>query len=320
MTTQQQTTARRSANGTGNGKPQQAIVRATAPAGNAQQLRAFLEGQQGRLAEFAKGFMQPEAMIGLALIAMNKSPILAKCTMASILRALMEAAQVRIKPGGTNGRGYLVPRNVAVKGEDGSKRYEYQCFFDPGWRGLVDIARRSGELVMLDAQAVYAEDEFDYWHDPLPQLRHRPYRGGDRGELIAAYAVAKLKDGSIQIEVLERTDIEKIKKSSESAKKGFGPWSDWEGEMARKSAVRRLCKYLPVEGDETLERAMTLADSADAGEDLTVGVVEAAPQVTETRAPARELTDGGVDTADLDALEAEADALVEHRMREPGED
>ena len=217
-------------------------------------LRSFLEGDaaQAKLAEVASKFMQPGDLVRLTLLAASRQPDLLKCSQTSILRALMDAATMGIMPGGTMGRGYLVPRKNKINGA-------LEACFDPGYRGLIDIARRSGKVKAMDAKPVYQGDLFEYEEGLDKKLRHVPTLDAkSRGELVAAYAIARFYEGDPQIEVLTRADIDKIRNSSASKS---GPWATWYEEMARKSAVRRICKFLPY--DPILERAIELATAAE---------------------------------------------------------
>ena len=223
--------------------------------GATRTLRSFLEsdGAQAKLAEVATKYMTAGDLVRLTLVAASRQPDLMKCSQTSILRALMDAATLGIMPGGTMGRGYLVPRKNKVNGT-------LEACFDPGYRGLIDVARRSGKVKKFDAKVVYAGDLFEYEEGTNQTLRHVPnLEAGKRGDVVAAYAIAKLEDGEPQIEVLTRADIDKIRNSS--AAKGGGPWLTWFEEMARKSAARRLCKWLPY--DPMLEKAMEASDAAD---------------------------------------------------------
>ena len=219
-------------------------------------LKSFLESPQvkNKLAEVASRFLKPEDLVRLALMAASRQPELLKCSHTSILRALMDAAALGIAPGGVMGRGYLVPRKNRKNGE-------LEACFDPGWRGLCDIARRDKRVLKIDAKVVYEGDAFEYREGTEQTLIHQPVLDQEeRGEIIAAYAIAKV-DGEQQIEVLTRADIEKIRRTSMAQS---GPWKDWPEEMARKSAVRRLCKYLPY--SPTLERATEHSYEPDTGE------------------------------------------------------
>lgn len=207
-----------------------------------------------KLAEAAGSFLKPEDLVRFTLLAASRSPKLLECTPESVLRALMDAAQLRIKPGGIMGRGYLVPRY-------NNKIGAQECCFDPGWRGLVDIARRSGKIKRIEAHVVHENDRFRYVCGISPILEHEPCLEGDPGAIKMAYAIAELTDGSIQVEVVTRADLEKIRDTS-AAKNG--PWVDWPDEMCRKSAVRRLCKYLPY--DDALDQAIEVSTRVDAPE------------------------------------------------------
>jgi recombination protein RecT len=255
-------------------------------------LKAFLEspGAKGRLAEVATKHMRPDDLVRLALMAASRQPDLMACSHTSILRALMDAAALGVAPGGTMGRGYIVPRKNRQNGT-------MEACFDPGWRGLCDIARRSGQVKKIDAKVVYANDQFDYEEGTEQTLKHVPTLDAERGDIIAAYAIAKFADGEMQIEVLTRSDIEKIRNTS--AAKG-GPWSNWYDEMARKSAVRRLCKYLPY--DPVLEKALDHATDVESGVCTTIDTSAIDDKKPRAKALADSLREK---TAILDAAESD---------------
>ena len=109
------------------------------------------------------------------------------------------------------------------------------------------MVRNSGQLSSLTAQVVHENDKFSYNPAGGEAPDHQPDWFGTRGKIIGVYAVAKLKDGSIVVEVMSRDDVEAIRKRSRSA--DAGPWkTDWS-EMARKTAIRRISKYLPKSTD-----------------------------------------------------------------------
>ena len=224
-------------------------------------LKSFLDSSAAktRLAAVAKDFLKPDDLVRLALVAVHRNPQLLECSPESVLSALMDAAELKIKPGGLQGRGYLIPRY-----NKNTKRKE--CTFDPGWRGLIDIMRRSGGVARVEAHPVYEIERpnFVVRFGTYSVIEHTPYLGHeDPGEIIAAYAVAFFKDGSYQGEVLTARDLAKIRAASQSTS---GPWEAWGGEMCRKSAVRRLYKYMP--SSDQLEKAARLAAKADGGDDV----------------------------------------------------
>jgi len=125
-----------------------AIQKAEPASTGANQLKAFFDRVEVRnkLAEVASNHFTADELTRLALLAASRQPDLLKCTQTSVLRALIDAAELGIKPGGVMGRGYLVPRwNNKIKPAG------LECCFDPGWRGLADIARRSGKVRRIEA-------------------------------------------------------------------------------------------------------------------------------------------------------------------------
>ena len=234
----------------------------------ARELKAYFEKDavKNKLAEVAAKYFDPKELTRLALLAASRSPDLLKCTQDSILRSLIDAAELGIKPGGTMGRGYLVPRKNKKQGT-------YECSFDPGWRGLCDIARRSGKVHRIEAHVVFDADEFYVENNPFTTVRHVPFEGNakQRGNIRAAFGVSEFDTGKTQTEVVYKVDLDKIRAVSAAQN---GPWSNWADEMSRKSAVRRLCKYLPY--DPLLERAMRLSDEAD-DNDFQTGAVSVQP-------------------------------------------
>ncbi|NKW39045.1 recombination protein RecT [Rhodococcus hoagii] len=173
--------------------------------------------------------MDPDRMARIALTVLRQTPKLNECKPESFLGALMTAAQVGLEPGPL-GEAYLVP-------------YGREVTFVPGYRGLVKLAWQSGQLESIAAHVVYAGDEFDYSYGLAPTLVHKPALQ-DRGDVIAAYAVATFKHGGNAFEIMSREDIEAIRKRSKAS--GSGPWvTDWN-EMARKTVMKRLSKWLPL--------------------------------------------------------------------------
>jgi recombination protein RecT len=191
-----------------------------------------------------------DRMLKVALTAINKTPKLLECSRESLLLSIMQAAELGLEPGGALGEGYLVP-------------YGNQCQFIPGYRGLISLARRSGQIISIEAHVVYQKDEFECGFGLDPFLKHTPaWEEADQGPLRFVYAVAKLKDGGVQFEVMSRAQIEKIRAASKAGRNG--PWVDHFDEMARKTVVRRLFKYLPVSVE--LATALDLQAGAEAGE------------------------------------------------------
>ena len=205
-----------------------------------------------RLPDHLRG--RESRMVQIAIAAAVKNPAILRCNPETVMTSIMQAAELGLEPGGALGEGYLVP-------------YGATCQFIPGYRGLISLARRSGQIVSIEAHLVYEKDDFDFEHGLDSYLKHKPYMGDeDRGAIRAVYAIAKLKGGGKQYEVMTKGDIEAIRKRSKSSSNG--PWSTDYGEMARKTVIRRLFKYLPVSVE--MARALEIQAGAESGEfDLT---------------------------------------------------
>jgi recombination protein RecT len=123
--------------------------------------------------------------------------------------------------------------------------------------GILKKVRNSGELASVTAQIIHKNDKFRYWVDDHGEhIEHEPELFADRGEIIGVYAIAKTKDESIFIEPMTKQQVEQVR--SVSRAKSSGPWVDWWEEMAKKTAIRRLSKKLPMSTD--LEQTLRADD------------------------------------------------------------
>jgi recombination protein RecT len=218
--------------------------------------------------------MNADRMTRIALTLMRQIPDLAACEPKSFMGALMQVSQLGLEPGGALGHAYLIPFKVNRKrGNDWVKVQEVQVII--GYRGMIDLARRSGQIVSLSARVVREKDRFLYAYGLDETLTHVPYEGDDDpGEITHVYAVAKLQGGGVQFEVMTRKQVESVRDKSqgytgalsnaEKFKKPVdSPWVNNFDEMARKTAVRRLFKYLPVSIE--IQTAVGLDEQAEAG-------------------------------------------------------
>lgn len=211
--------------------------------------------------------MTADRLARIALTEVRKVPKLAQCDQASFLGAIMQCAALGLEPGGALGHCYMIPFENRR-----ANRTEVQ--FIIGYRGMLDLARRSGQIVSLEARTVHAKDQFDVELGLDSKLVHRPdWNAEDRGPVTFVYAVAKLKDGGTQFEVMSRTEIERVRNESQGYKTAVryakpgqeanSPWATHFEEMAKKTVIRRLFKYLPVSIE--IQRAVGLDEQADLG-------------------------------------------------------
>lgn len=219
--------------------------------------------------------MTADRLARIALTEIRKIPKLAQCDQTSFLGAIMQVAALGLEPGGALGHAYLIPfdkRGKLANGQWGVIGTEVQLII--GYRGMIDLARRSGQIVSLSARVVYANDKFSYAYGLDETLEHVPHEGANPGEMTHVYAVAKLVGGGVQFEVMSRAKVEATRdgsqgytaavKSAEKYKKPVdSPWSNHFDEMAKKTVIRQLFKYLPVSIE--IQRAVGLDEQADAG-------------------------------------------------------
>jgi recombination protein RecT len=200
--------------------------------------------------------MTADRLARIALTEVRKVPALGRCDQASFLGAIMQCAQLGLEPGGALGHAYLLPFENRKKGIT-------EVQFIVGYRGMLDLARRSGQILSIEARAVYAADTFHVALGLNPDLTHEPdWEAADRGPLRFVYAVAKLKDGGTQFEVMSRAEIERVRSQSKAGQNG--PWVSHFDEMAKKTVIRRLFKYLPVSIE--LATAVALDEQAESNQ------------------------------------------------------
>lgn len=222
--------------------------RAAAPAEptRKQALTQLLDSNKSAVgASLPTGYSQ-DRFVRLLLTAANTNPGLFECDPRSFLAAGVGAAQLGLEPNDARGLAYLLPFNDRKRGKI------VQLII--GYKGMLDLARRSGMVSSINAFPVYEGDTFTYSLGLEPTLHHVP---GDHDEnpddLTHVYAVAKV-NGDAQFVVMTRRQVDKVKASSQGAKSSYSPWNTHYVEMALKTALRRLCKWLP----QTVEMATAI--------------------------------------------------------------
>ena len=216
----------------------------------------------------------PERFTRIALTAYSRNEKLQECTAESFLGSMMQAAQLGVEPNTPLGQAYLIPyRNKGVM----------EVQFQLGYRGMIDLAYRSGEVQNIQAHEVYENDTFEYELGLNPKLRHVPALK-DRGEVILYYAVFKLTNGGVGFEVMSKEDVEAFAKKK-SKTYGTGPWQSDFDAMAKKTLVKRLLKFAPLKSD--FVRAVTADETIKSGisENMTDLPDETVTIDAETTAP-----------------------------------
>lgn len=197
----------------------------------------------------------PDKFVRTLMTAVAKNPDLANADRRSLFNSCLEAAADGLMPNGKEAA--LVIFNTKEK-RDGKDVWVKKVQYMPMVRGIRKLAFNSGQLKVLDAFCVHANDHFDYEYGFDPNVTHKPPKlGQDRGPIIGVYAVSETKDGERSLEVMDRAAVEKVRSVSRS--KDSGPWVQWWDEMARKTVLRRLAKRLPL--SEELERVINRDDA-----------------------------------------------------------
>ena len=240
-------------------------------------LRNMLERYKPAIASVLPRHITADRMVKVLLSATARKPDLLKCTYASICHALMQASELGLELGGILGEAYLVPYNVKIKEKGHADRWEKHAQMIPGYRGLIKLARQSGDVRTIAAHVTYENDVFSV-NLADEQIRHIPNLRGERDDrnIIAVYAIAKFKTGERLIDFMTRAEVEKVRRRSKSADEG--PWVTDYAEMTRKTVVRRLCKYLPLSRE--LQAALEIDAEAEDGERLSPDIL--APPEEET--------------------------------------
>lgn len=268
-----------------------------------EQIAYLLDQRKGEIAKMLPKHLHADRLLKVAQIAATTTPALLKCDVPSLVAAIGQCAQMGLEPNTVLGHAYLVPFNTKRKDADGNERWVNSVQVIVGYKGLIDLARRSGQIVSIAAHEVCENDDFECVYGLNERLEHRPAMH-DRGEVVAFYAVAHLKDGGHAFEVMSVEQIEEIRDASQGyqqakkyKKEASSPWGAHFVEMGRKTVIRRLAKYLPLSIE--FQTAAALDDLAAGGRDQNLnantidGTFTLVPEADADGAPA-----DGVDAPD----------------------
>ncbi len=221
-----------------------------------------------QIAKALPSMISSERFQRVVLTAFNGNPQLQKCEPTSFLAAMMQSAQLGLEPNTPLGQAYLIP-------------YKNKVQFQIGYKGLLELAQRSGQIKMLYAHTVHENDDFNIEYGLEQKLSHTPLLKGDRGETIGYYAVYHLKEGGYSFIYMTKDDVLNHAKSKS---KTFynGPWQTDFDEMAKKTVLKKLLKYAPISielgnaltSDETVKNDIKEDMSEVVDESINVDFVE----------------------------------------------
>lgn len=213
-------------------------------------MQDYIKRMQGEIAKALPSVLTPERFTRITLSALSTDQKLQECTPQSFLGAMMTAAQLGLEPNTPLGQAYLIPYKNHGRPE---------CQFQLGYKGLIDLCYRGGEVSTVQAHTVYANDEFEYELGLEPKLRHVPAKR-DRGEPTCFYAMFRTRSGGYGFEVMSIDDV-RAHARRYSKSYGSGPWQTNFEEMAKKTVLKRVLKYAPlktefvrgISADETIK-------------------------------------------------------------------
>lgn len=245
-------------------------------------MQAYIKAMEPAIKKALPSVITPERFTRMVLSALSSTPKLAECSPQSFLAAMMTAAQLGVEPNTALGQAYLLPyRNHG----------QMECQFQLGYKGLIDLAYRSGEVSVIQAHTVYENDVFEYELGMDPKLRHVPAKA-DRGEAVAYYAMFKTKDGGYGFEVMSVDDVQRhAQRYSKSYGSDISPWRSNFDEMAKKTVLKRALKYAPLKSDFVRGVAQDETIKAELSDEMY-----AVPDETVFEAEGEEIGSTAVDT------------------------
>lgn len=217
--------------------------------------------------------MTPERLARITLTAISRTPKLTECTPPSIVGAVMNCATLGLEPN-LIGHAYLVPFY-------NNKTGTMECQFQIGYKGQIDLIRRTGDVAKIYAETVYENDLFVYIKGEDKRLVHVPFdmlhlldnfvpdQNGsfmdlmiaeaideiksrnpkDQGKTVRHYAAYRLKDGSFDFTTMTiDQSLQHANKFSKSKYNGklTGPWVDHFDSMCKKTCIKEMAKYMPI--------------------------------------------------------------------------
>lgn len=197
-----------------------------------QTIAQLISALQPEIARALPRGLDADRIARLALTVVRLNETLAQSTPASFAGALMTASALGLEPG-VNGEAYLVPYK---------SRNAIECQLIVGYKGLTKLFYQHPLAQNIDAQVVYEKDDFDFAYGTDPYLRHRPATG-ERGDVIAYYATARLTTGASAFTVLTPDEVKALRRGKVGTSGDIPDPQRW---MEKKTVLKQLLKLLPI--------------------------------------------------------------------------
>lgn len=199
----------------------------------------------------------PQEFMVKVLNAVKKTPDLLKCNPQSLFGSILYFAEIGLPFNTPEGFGYILP--YANKGGTDATPII-------GYKGLVEMAYRNPKVKSIRIQAVYEHDEFTYEYGTNEYIKHKPIMVGNRGNLTAVYAIAKIDGIDPLFVVVHKPELDKIQKLSKAGGSQYSPYNngtDVFNVMQSKVAIKLLFKTLPKMDNEALLKVLELDNKFD---------------------------------------------------------
>jgi recombination protein RecT len=223
------------------------------------QVKDLLLNHREQIAQALPRHIRADHFIRTAITCINKTPKLLECSIPSLMGALITSAQLGLNPDGITGEAYLIPFSNSKKKPNGQWEKVMEVQFIPGYRGLVQLAMRSGIVKSFQAREVYENDKFEYEFGLEPKLIHVPVKVGERGILTYVYAVVHFTNGGSAFEVMNINEVAMIRMKSKAP--NSPAWTEFFPEMAKKTVIRKISKMCPLSPE--FNKAIGLDETAE---------------------------------------------------------
>lgn len=244
---------------------------------NKKQVSKLLNSYQEQIAKALPKFMSPKVFIQAVMTFMMKKPELMECTPHSLISCVLTSCHLGLIFDDFLGEAYLISFN-------NTKKRVKEAQFIPGYRGLVTLARRSGQVKSVKAVLVYKQDFFEWEEGLEDKLVHRPQDEKKDEDMVYGYAIIKYINGGYEFNVMTRAEILAIRDESKNykfaEKKEKTVWATYFPAMCKKTVLRQLMKLAPLSPE--IARAVSLDEAADMGmQNLAADMVGDIPEFTE---------------------------------------
>lgn len=237
-----------------NGAPEEKI---TVAQRRMKTLKEYLGDHTGAIQKMLPKHLTAERLTKITTSAASRTPDLLECTPASILVALIDCGTLGLEPNTPMGLAYLIP----FRNNDKGGRFECQLIV--GYKGYIQLAHWSGEVGAVWAHEVCEKDFCKVKLGSAKIIEHELPMIGERGKEIGFYACVKYLHGTVDFAYLSKLEVDQVR--AKAPGKNSKAWVESYNEMAKKTAVRRLMKLVPMSPEKPLARALAVEDAHETG-------------------------------------------------------